>query len=60
MAERLGFKEKWKVFEELWQRKYMRNDYNLALTQRQSYKFQSPGAHASGLFCSCFLHTTKN
>ena len=44
MAERLGFKEKWKVFEELWQRKYMRNDYNLALTQRQSYKF----------------HTTKN
>ena len=40
MAERLGIKEKWKVFEELWQRKYMRNDYNLALTQRQSYKFQ--------------------
>ena len=40
MAERLGIKEKWKVFEELWHRKYMRNDYNLALTQRQSYKFQ--------------------
>ena len=40
MAERLGIKEKWKAFEELWQRKYMRNDYNLALTQRQSYKFQ--------------------
>ena len=40
MAERLGIKEKWKVFEELWQRKYMRNDYNLALTQRQSYMFQ--------------------
>ena len=40
MAERLGIKEKWKVFEELWHRKYMRNDYNLALTQRQSYMFQ--------------------
>ena len=40
MAERLGIKEKWKAFEELWHRKYMRNDYNLALTQRQSYKFQ--------------------
>ena len=40
MAERLGIKEKWKAFEELWQRKYMRNDYNLALTQRQSYMFQ--------------------
>ena len=40
MAEQLGIKEKWKAFEELWQRKYMRNDYNLALTQRQSYKFQ--------------------
>ena len=40
MAAGLGIKEKWKAFEELWQRKYMRNDYNLALTQRQSYKFQ--------------------
>ena len=40
MAAGLGIKEKWKVFEELWHRKYMRNDYNLALTQRQSYKFQ--------------------
>ena len=40
MAERLGIKEKWKAFEELWNRKYMRNDYNLALTQQQSYKFQ--------------------
>ena len=40
MAERLGIKEKWKAFEELWHRKYMRNDYNLALTQRQSYMFQ--------------------
>ena len=40
MAERLGIKEKWKVFEGLWNRKYMRSDYNLALTQQQSYDFQ--------------------
>ncbi len=40
MAERLGIKEKWKVFEALWHRKYMRSDYNLALTQQQSYEFQ--------------------
>jgi hypothetical protein len=40
MAAGLGIKEKWKVFEELWHRKYMRNDYNLALTQQQSYMFQ--------------------
>ena len=30
MAERLGIREKWKVFEGLWHRKYMRSDYNLA------------------------------
>ena len=40
MAERLGIKEKWKVFETLWYRKYMRSDYNLALTQQQSLDFQ--------------------
>ena len=40
MAERLGIKEKWKVFEGLWHRKYMRSDYNLALTQQQTYEFQ--------------------
>ena len=40
IAERLGIKEKWKVFEALWNRKYMRSDYNLALTQQQSYDFQ--------------------
>ena len=40
MAERLGIREKWKVFEALWNRKYMRNDYNLALTQQQSLDFQ--------------------
>ena len=40
MAERLGIKEKWKVFEGFWNRKYMRSDYNLALTQQQTYEFQ--------------------
>ena len=40
MAEWLGIREKWKVFETLWNRKYMRNDYNLALTQQQSLEFQ--------------------
>lgn len=40
MAERLRIKEKWKVFEALWNRKYMRSDYNLALTQQQSLDFQ--------------------
>ena len=40
MAERLGIREKWKVFETLWTRKYMRSDYNLALTQQQSLDFQ--------------------
>ena len=40
MAERLGIREKWKVFEALWNRKYMRSDYNLALTQQQSLDFQ--------------------
>ena len=40
MAERLGIREKWKVFEALWNRKYMRSDYNLALSQQQSLDFQ--------------------
>ena len=40
MAERLGIKEKWKVFEVLWHRKYMRSDYNLALTRKGSLDFQ--------------------
>ena len=40
MAKRLGIKEKWKVFEALWNRKYMRSDYNLALSQQQSLDFQ--------------------
>ena len=40
MAERLDIKEKWKVFESLWNRKYMRSDYNLALTRKGSLDFQ--------------------
>ena len=40
MAGQLNIKEKWKVFEGLWNRKYMRSDYNLALTQQQTYEFQ--------------------
>ncbi len=40
MAERLGIKEKWKVFEDLWHRKYMRSDYNLALTRKRTLDFQ--------------------
>ena len=39
MAERLGIKEKWKVFEALWHRKYMRSDYNLALTRKKTLDF---------------------
>ena len=40
MAVRLGIKEKWKVFEGLWNRKYMRSDYNLALTRKVSLDFR--------------------
>ena len=40
MAERLGIKEKRKVFEALWNRKNMRSDYNLALTRKLSLDFQ--------------------
>ena len=35
MAERLGIREKWKVFED------MRSDYNLALTRKVSLDFQN-------------------
>lgn len=35
MAEVLGVATKWKVFEQLWRRKNMRNDYNAALNQQQ-------------------------
>ena len=40
MAKRLGIKEKWKVFEGLWNRRNMRGDYNDALNQRQSLEFR--------------------
>ena len=40
MAERLGIKEKWKVFEALWNRKHMRSDYTRAMSQQQTYVFQ--------------------
>ena len=40
MAERLGIKEKWKVFETLWNRKNMYKDLYYALNQKQSLEFQ--------------------
>ena len=40
MAERLGIKEKWKVFEGLWHRKNMYKDLYYALNQKQSLAFQ--------------------
>ncbi len=40
LAERLNIAQKWKVFETLWHRNNMRGDYNTALNQRKSLKFQ--------------------
>lgn len=40
MAERFGIKEKWKVFEALWNRKYMYRDYYQALGQQKTLIFQ--------------------
>lgn len=40
MAEVLGIKAKWKVFEKMWHRKNMRNDYNTALDQQQCDDFR--------------------
>lgn len=40
MAERLCIREKWKVFEALWSRKYMYRDYYQALGQRKTLAFQ--------------------
>jgi hypothetical protein len=40
MAERLGIREKWKVFETLWNRKNMYRDYYKALNLQQSLTFQ--------------------
>ena len=39
MAERLGIKEKWKVFETLWNRKNMYKDYYRAMEQQQTLVF---------------------
>ena len=39
MAERLGIKEKWKVFEALWNRKNMYKDLYYALNQKQLKRF---------------------
>ena len=40
MAQRLGIKEKWKVFEAFWKRKNMYKDFYCALNQKQSLVFQ--------------------
>ena len=40
MAERLSIKEKWKMFEGLWNRRNMYRDYHDALDQRQSLQFR--------------------
>ena len=40
MAKRLDIKEKWKVFEVLWNRKNMYKDYYQSLGQQQSLSFQ--------------------
>ena len=39
IAERLGIKEKWKVFEALWRRRNMYRDYYDAMNQDQTYMF---------------------
>ena len=40
MAMLLGIRNKWRIFEALWNRKNMRGDYNDALNQRQTLAFQ--------------------
>lgn len=40
LASRLKITNKWKVFERLWHRNNMRNDYNTALEQKKSLEFQ--------------------
>ena len=39
MAERLGIREKWKVFETLWNRTKMYKDYYQAVDQKQFFSF---------------------
>ena len=40
LAKRLHIANKWKLFEQLWRRNNMRNDYNTALNQQKSLGFQ--------------------
>ena len=40
LASRLDIANKWKVFEAMWHRNNMRNDYNTALDQKKSLAFQ--------------------
>ena len=40
LASRLDIANKWKVFEKMWHRNNMRNDYNTALDQKKSLAFQ--------------------
>ncbi|WP_294745604.1 hypothetical protein [uncultured Prevotella sp.] len=40
MADRLSIKEKWKMFEGLWNRNNMYNDYYRSMNQQQSLTFQ--------------------
>ena len=40
MADRLGIREKWKEFENFWNRKNMYRDYYQALGQKKSLAFQ--------------------
>ena len=40
LARKLGIDHKWKLFEQLWHRQNMRNDYNTALEQKKSLLFQ--------------------
>lgn len=40
IAERLGIRDKWKVFEAFWNRKNMYNDYYKAMEQHQSLIFR--------------------
>ena len=40
MAKRLGIKDKWKIFEKLWNRRNMYRDYYTSLNQNQSLEFR--------------------
>lgn len=40
LAQRIRLENKWKFFEQLWNRNHMRNDYNTALNQRKTLDFQ--------------------